>query len=113
MGLDEIIGLIGGSESHYIIVLVALLGLAGRNRLHSASTPFSLRSSFLRGVLRSYTFLGLTISSTACLNRLRTLGPVIHRKNTVPFTSTMQDFLPAPKGSSNFGRIELRVIARY
>jgi hypothetical protein len=35
MGLDEIIGLIGGSEPCYIIVLVALLGLAGRNRLHS------------------------------------------------------------------------------
>ena len=35
MGLDEIIGLIGGSEPRYIIVLVALLGLAGRNRLHS------------------------------------------------------------------------------
>jgi hypothetical protein len=35
MGLDEIIDLIGGSEPCYIIVLVALLGLAGRNRLHS------------------------------------------------------------------------------
>lgn len=37
MGLDEIIGWIGGSEPCYIIVLVALLGLAGRNRLHSHS----------------------------------------------------------------------------
>jgi hypothetical protein len=40
MGLDEIICLIGRSESNCIIVLVALLGLAGRNRLHSFIQSF-------------------------------------------------------------------------
>ena len=43
MGLDEIIGIVsGGNVPYYIIVLVALLGLAGRNRLH---TPIPLYSS--------------------------------------------------------------------
>jgi hypothetical protein len=41
MGLDEIIGLIGGSAS-YIIVLVALLGLASViDFIHSSQAPFT------------------------------------------------------------------------